>query len=226
VTPDAGLRDLPVWGHGHTVTNKSSQLYPFQVTVPKDTNLCNSLTWRDTALRYGRMTRLLHWSIAVLMLWQFTGMGLRLVLGRTPLVGFFVGWHQPVGTVLFLLIVIRVIWALVNRRHRPDHGAGFWGIAARLGHLALYLVMVIVPVSALLRAYGGERVFAPFGFEVFPAQQPPIDWMVTIGEALHGELAWLLLALIAGHVIMVGVHEGMWRDGTLARMAGRRRVGL
>ncbi|UFS65869.1 cytochrome b [Paracoccus denitrificans] len=185
-----------------------------------------SLPLRDTEQAYGKVTRLLHWSIAALMLWQFFGMGLRLLLGRTPLVSFFVGWHQPVGTVLFLLIVLRVGWALANRSRRPDHGPGFWGLAARLGHLALYLVMVLVPVAALLRAYGGERVFAPFGFEIFPAQQPPIGWMVGLGDALHGEMGWLLLALILGHVVMVGVHEGMWRDGTLARMAGRRRAGL
>ena len=40
-------------------------------------------------------------------------------------------------------------------------------------------------------------------------------------SVMHGEGAWLLLALIAGHVAMVGLHEA-WRDGTLARMAGGR----
>ncbi|MDQ7260224.1 cytochrome b [Paracoccus sp. PS-1] len=186
----------------------------------------DSLPWRDSARLYGKLTRLLHWSIAALMLWQFLGMGLRLALGRTPLVSFFVGSHQKVGTVLFLLIVLRVLWALANRRNRPDHGVGLLGLAARLGHGALYLVMALVPLAALLRAYGGERAFAPFGFEIFAARQPPIGWMVGIGDALHGEMAWLLLALIAGHVLMVGVHEGMWRDGTLARMAGRQRAGF
>lgn len=182
-----------------------------------------ALPLRDTAQVYGRVTRLLHWSIAALMLWQFLGMGLRLVLGRTPLVSFFVGTHQKVGTVLFVLIVLRVVWALANRGNRPGHGAGLLGLAARAGHLALYAVMVLVPVAALLRAYGSDKPWAPFGFPVFAAQQPPIGWMVGFGDAVHGEFAWVLLALIAGHVLMVGVHHGFWRDGTLQRMAGRRR---
>lgn len=181
------------------------------------------LPFRDTPLRYGLMTRALHWSIAFLMLWQFTGMGLKLILGRHPVAGFFVGLHQPVGTVLFLLIVIRVVWAIGNRRHRPTHGHGPVGQAARLGHLLLYLVMVLVVLAALLRAYGSERAFAPFGFEIFPAQPTPIGWMVGFGDLLHGELAWVLGALILGHVAMVAVHEAMWRDGTLIRMAGRAR---
>lgn len=184
-----------------------------------------TIPFKDTTQIYGRITRGLHWLIATLVLWQFLGMGLRLMLGRTPLVSFFVGAHQKVGTVLFVLIVLRAIWALVNRKGRPPHGAGLIGLAARLGHLSLYAVMLLVPVAALLRAYGSERVFAPFGFQIFAAQTPEIGWMVSFGEALHGEMAWVLLALIVGHVLMVGIHEGMWRDGTLARMAGRRKAG-
>ncbi|MFT4012449.1 MAG: cytochrome b [Paracoccus sp. (in: a-proteobacteria)] len=178
---------------------------------------------RDTKDLYGRVTRLLHWTIAALMLWQFVGMGLRLALGRTPLVSFFVFSHQKVGAALFVLIVLRALWALSNRGHRPEHGTGLLGLAARLGHLALYLVMALVPLAALLRAYGSDRPFAPFGFQIFPGHAQPIGWMVDFGNALHGEAAWVLLALIAGHVAMVGVHQGMWRDGTLQRMAGRPR---
>lgn len=185
-----------------------------------------NLPLRDTDRVYGKVTRLLHWSIAALLAWQFVGMGLKLALGRHPVAAVFVGSHQKVGTVLFLLIALRLAWAFANRGHRPDHGAGALGLAARFGHLLLYAVMVIVPVAALLRAYGSERGFAPFGFQVFAPQLPEIGWMVRAGDALHGEMGWLLLALIAGHVVMVGLHEGMWRDGTLARMAGRRRAGL
>lgn len=183
------------------------------------------LPLRDTDEVYGKVTRLLHWGIAALMLWQFTGMGLKLALGRHPLVAFFVGGHQMIGSLLFLLIVLRLVWAVLNRRQRPDKGAGLQGLAVRLGHLALYLAMLLVPVAALLRAYGSDKPFAPFGFQIFPAQQPATRWMVDLGNALHGELAWLLAALILGHVVMVALHEGMWRDGTLARMAGRRRAG-
>lgn len=193
--------------------------------TPHQNSAPAALPWRDTRTLYGRITRLLHWAIAALMLWQFTGMVLKLALGRTPVVGFFVGSHQKVGTVLFVLIALRVIWALANRGHRPDHGAGLVGLAARLGHLALYAVMLLVPVAALLRAWGSAKPFAPFGQQIFAAQTPEIGWAVGFGELLHGEAAWLLLALIAGHVLMVCVHEGLWRDGTLSRMAGRRLAG-
>lgn len=182
-----------------------------------------ALPWRDTKQLYGRITRWLHWSMAVLLLWQFTGMGLRLLLGRDSIAGFFVRLHQPVGTALLGLVVLRVIWALVNRHNRPPHDDGLLGRAAKLGHLALYLLMAIIPSIALVRAWGAQRAFAPYGFEIFPARAQDIKWTADLAAALHGELAWLLAALILGHVIMVAFHQAMWRDGTLARMAGLNR---
>lgn len=175
----------------------------------------------DTTQVYGRISRLLHWAIAALILWQLVGMGLRLLLGRNPVVFYFVSSHQPVGTLLFVLISIRIIWMLVNRRSRPDHGTGLLGLAAKLGHVALYLAMFLVPASALLRAYGSDQPFRLLGVEIFSAKEPAIGWMMQLGSA-HGLMGWLLALLIAGHVAMVGLHESMWKDGTLAKMAGRK----
>lgn len=175
---------------------------------------------RDTPRVYGAVSRLLHWLMAMLMVWQFLGMGLRQILGRVPLVSFFVGSHQQVGTVLFLLILLRVIWSMVNFSNRPAHGVGPMGFAARFGHSLLYLAMLIVPALALLRAYGSKRTFSPFGFEIFPPRSPQIEWMVKLGNDFHGEISWFLSVLILGHVVMVGVHKAMWRDDILARMAG------
>lgn len=180
------------------------------------------LPLRDTPTAYGRVTRLLHWLIAALIIWQFLGMGLRNIFGRVDWVGFFVGSHQPVGSVLFVLIVARVVWAALNRRTRPDHGAGAVGLAARLGHAALYAMMVLVPLAAILRAWGSERGFAPFGFPIFAPQEVAVAWTQNFGDMVHGELAWVLGLTILGHIAMVVVHERLWRDGTLAKMAGSR----
>lgn len=176
---------------------------------------------RDTPLAYGLITRGFHWVITALILWQFLGMGLRAIFGRQPFVSFFTGSHQQVGTALFVLIVLRVLWALASRANRPRHTDNPVGVAARLGHLALYGLMLLVPAVALLRAWGSDRVFAPFGFQIFPAQEPAIVWTGKLAGWLHGELGWVLMALILGHVLMVGVHEHKWRDGTLSRMLGR-----
>lgn len=182
----------------------------------------SSLPLRDTPQLYGRVTRALHWSIALLLLWQYMTMALKLGFGWSPRDSAVVGSHSMIGTLAFVLIVIRLIWAVMNAAHRPAHGGGLIGIAAKAGHGLLYLAMLIVPLAALLRAFGSGRGFAPFGFTLFPTREAPIEWMVNFANAIHGELGWVMGVLILGHVGMVGLHEAMWKDGTLAKMAGRK----
>lgn len=177
--------------------------------------------WRDNGLTYGKITRLLHWSMAAIFAWQFLGMGLKLALGRTPIVSFFVGTHASLGLVLMFLAVLRAIWGLLNLRNRPMQEAGLIGTAAHLGHLALYALILCVPLLAILRAYGSQRGAGFFGVPVIPGAPEKVEWMVTLGNSAHGLLAWTLLALVAGHIGMVVVHRHVWKDDVLAKMAGR-----
>lgn len=177
---------------------------------------------RDTEVRYGAVTRGLHWIIAALIAWQFLGVILEGALGdQNALASAVAGFHSSQGFVLFVLIVIRIVWSLMNRADRPDHGAGLLGRAARMGHFALYALMFIVPALALLRAYGSGRGLNAFGLvQILPATGERVSWMVTPASVLHGPLAWTLLVLIAGHIAMVVVHRLVLRDGVLTRMAG------
>ena len=176
----------------------------------------------DSPTRYGAVTRFFHWSIATLILWQLLSMVLKNTLGReNAIAGFMTGTHGTVGFVTFVLVVLRVFWALANLGRRPSH-AGLSGLAAKLGHLALYVLMIVVPGVALLRAYGGERAFSVFGIQIFGPRLPDQvnQTLVDLGGNWHGELAWLLAALILGHVVMAVIHRAVMKDRIMARMAG------
>ncbi|SHI80078.1 cytochrome b561 [Roseomonas rosea] len=174
----------------------------------------------DSPARYGLVSRVLHWGMAALFAWQFAGMGLRLLLGRHPVSAFFVGTHAGVGTLLFVLVLLRGAWGLLNARRRPSHRAGWLGWAARLGHMLIYALMLVVPGLALLRQWGSGRAFAPFGLPLWGARESTAPALVQAGNAAHGELAWLLLAVVAGHVAMVILHRRLLRHDVLPRMAG------
>lgn len=174
----------------------------------------------DTTQRYGLITRLLHWAMAALLAWQFGGMILKSVLGRTPLMKFWVGSHASIGSLLLLLILLRCLWALLQLRHRPPLLPGGLGVAARGGHLLLYLLMLVVPALAFLRMIGSGKGVTLFGSQWLAPSGEATTWMMAPANALHGTLAWVLLAAIAGHIVMVLVHRYLWRDGVLARMWG------
>lgn len=181
---------------------------------------------KDSADRYGTVTRVLHWTVAALILLQFGGMILKGVVGRTPLMGLWVGSHGSIGMLLLALALLRLSWAIGQRRRRPPYQAGPIGGLAKLGHRALYALLLIVPALAVLRMIGGERPIKLFGATLRGPQAGQIEWMTAPANLLHGTLAWALLALIAGHVVMALVHQFVWKDGTIGLMLGRGKLAM
>ncbi|WP_010139323.1 cytochrome b [Oceanicola sp. S124] len=173
----------------------------------------------DSPDRYGLLSRIFHWALAALIGWQLLGMVLKLILGRHPVVAVFVGQHQPLGALIFVLVVLRLVWALANARRRPPHEPGVAGLLARAAHGTLYLLMLAVPALALLRAWGGTRGLNVWGWQVFAPRETAVDWAASPAVA-HGPLGFLLLALILLHVAAALWHRLVLRDAVLSRMAG------
>lgn len=174
---------------------------------------------RDNALRYGSVSRLLHWGMAALLLWQLMGMMLKQIFGKVPITRFWVGTHTSVGTLLLALIVIRVIWALTQWHDRPPVSPGWAGTFARVGHWALYALMLIVPATAFLRMLGSGKPLRLFGVVMRPVTEATVPWLTIPADILHAILAWSLLVLIAGHIGVALLHRYLWRDQLFTRMA-------
>lgn len=159
----------------------------------------------DTTERYGAISRIFHWGMALLVLWQFLSAGAHFLLEDTAIEGFFWPTHKPLGILLFALIVTRIVWALINVSRRPES----INIAARAGHIGLYVLLASVPALALVRQYGSGRSFEPFGIPLFPGfEGEKVAWMVAPGNLLHSWLGWFLLAMILGHILMAFWHRG------------------
>lgn len=175
----------------------------------------------DRPQGYGLVSRILHWLMAALFAVQFLSAIFHLIDRELPLTKTLWGVHHTLGFVLLALVVLRAVWGVLNLRTRPPHGHGLIGLASMGGHLALYALMIFVPAIALLRAYGGGKGFAVFGFPIF---QPGTrdEAMMAPAQLLHGPAGWALLALVAGHILMVFVHKYLWREDILGRMTRGR----
>lgn len=153
----------------------------------------------DNSQVYGTVSRILHWLMAACF-------GFMLYTGLQEGDAFkaLISYHKSVGAILMALIIIRVIWAILNRNHRPAPK----NIFVTLGHFALYVLMIAVPLVALFRQYGSAKGdLQVFGVNVMGSAAEKIDWMVSLGNSLHGELAWGLFALAAGHIVMAIYHQ-------------------
>ncbi|MFC0269575.1 cytochrome b [Kushneria aurantia] len=174
------------------------------------------LEWRDTRHYYGRITRSLHWLIAVLLAWQFIGMG----LSGLPGTGLVASTHKSMGVTLLVLIVLRALWGLSQLSHRPPHSGAERLIG--LGHLFLYALMLVVPALGVAMIWGSGRSLSVWGVELFGAASGArAGGLAGAAHEGHELLAWTLGVLILGHIALALLWHGLVRrDGTLSRMAG------
>lgn len=175
----------------------------------------------DSPDRYGLVTRILHWGMAILFLAQFISAAAHWALPReNALREALWSYHTNLGVTLFLLAFLRGIWGLLNMPKRPPH-SGLVGQAATAGHMVIYALMVIVPAVRILASAGGTRGLNYFGMNIFPARQAEIAWMQVPAE-WHGEMGWILALVVLGHIAMAAIwHHLILRDDTMHRMAGQ-----
>lgn len=174
---------------------------------------------KDSASRYGLISRLLHWVMALLVIQQFFKLADRIDEGEHWLGETFGSYHGSIGLCVLLLVVLRLVWVLTQRQ-RPQ-GQGATAMLARVGHWLLYLSMLALPLSALALMIGNGYGVRFFDLELVARGGEKVEWLATLGS-LHSPLALLFLALVLGHIGAALYHHFVLRDDTLKRMAGGR----
>ncbi len=179
---------------------------------------------------WGWVTRLLHWTMAAVILFQL-GFGLYMTRFVPDLLARFslTQTHKSWGTVVFVLACLRIAWRLAARARPPLPPMPVWQArAAAVSHGLLYVFMIAMPVSGWLLAsaspvqdllqmqnlvFGTWALPDPFvpGSDALEARLHLVHTTAAIGLAL-------VLALHAGAAL---VHQFVDRDGLLARMLWR-----
>lgn len=165
---------------------------------------------------YGGTVRALHWigALAVIAAWV-VGISLD-EFPKGPERTAVMGVHSTVGLLAFTLAVLRVLWRSVTPT--PAQEGPAWLVpVARAGHVALYALILALPVLGLLARWGKSGSASLIGGLTLPAPFP-VPALKLWGEA-HVALAYTLAALVAVHVLAALVHHFVLRDGTLRRMA-------
>ena len=166
---------------------------------------------------FGLVTRLLHWTMMLLILGQLA-LGLRLGSMEPGLANLWLyGLHKTIGFAVLALILIRIAWHICSPPPPPlgPHSALFW--SARAVHWMLYLLLIAIPLT-------GWAGSSATGIDVMIAERWTVPPLVEASEqaetfwfGLHNILTKLLMALIALHVLGA-VKRQIEGDGTLTRM--------
>ncbi|SNB80083.1 cytochrome b561 [Pseudomonas sp. URIL14HWK12:I8] len=162
--------------------------------------------------------RLLHWVMAIAILAMlFIGVTMMSSLALRPVL---IDLHQPLGVAILCLALVR----LANRLCRPvpalPASVPHWqAAAAHLSHGVLYLLMIGLPLLGWAVRSAGNWPVILMGDWSLPALVPENPVLYAWLRLAHGALAWLLFAIILGHLGAALLHAWVLRDGVFCSMA-------
>ena len=181
------------------------------------------MQWRNTSARYGLVSVLLHWSVALVVFGLF-GLGFWMVG-----LSYYDPWrqsapdlHKSIGILLFAVMLLRLLWRLCSPAPAAlaSHGR-LTRLASKLGHGVLYLGLFGVMISGYLISTADGRGIEVFGLFSVPATLTGITQQEDIAGAIHEYLAWGLVIFAGLHGMAALKHHFIDRDSTLLRMFGR-----
>lgn len=169
---------------------------------------------------YDPVAQIAHWATVLLVVAQFiVGWTMPDIRRGTSPVGL-IAWHLVLGSTLLVVVVFRLAWRLTHRPPPLPSGLPPWQkrIAATT-HAALYVLLLLVPVTGWASA--SARTWAVRAFGVLPLPQilPPHARIgFKLGDVHGGILAWTLLVVLGLHVLAALYHRFILRDTVLSRM--------
>jgi cytochrome b561 len=173
---------------------------------------------RNTPHRWGAIAQLLHWTIVVLIIVQFTLAALAEDLPPLKKLGM-LARHKSVGLTILALAILRLAWRSLNPRPAlPDTLKPYQRVLARWTHALMYLLLFAMPLSGWMMSSARGFPVSWFGFFQLPDLVPKNRALYEALLTTHGTLAVALGALVTLHAAAALTHHFMLKDDVLRRM--------
>lgn len=168
---------------------------------------------------YTKTAKGLHWLMAAL-LFGLLALGFYMQdLPLSPTKLQLYSWHKWAGVSAFLLLVLRLAWRFTHRPPAlPATMPRLMQLAAHAGHVALYGLMLAIPLSGWLMssAKGFQTVW--FGVLPLPDLLAKNKEVGDLLQSVHLGLNVLFVVVIAGHIGAALKHHFIDKDDILTRM--------
>jgi len=173
--------------------------------------------------RFSRLTVTIHWLTVLLFICVYVSMEFRDIFERgTPGRALMKTSHYWFGICILLLLLVR----LVARFSQPTPGITppqpHWQHQlSKLVHLAIYLLMLVMPLLGLFLLSADVVPLWLFGVELpalMAANAATAEWL----EDLHEIGATVGYYLIGVHAVAALFHHYLLKDNTLVRMSFKK----
>lgn len=174
---------------------------------------------KNTSGRYGSLSIGIHWLMLLLFIAVYASMELRELYpkGSDPREAMKT-WHYMLGMLVFVLVWLR----LAVRLSGPTPGIqpeppGWQQVSAKLLHLALYALMIVMPLTGWLLLSASGKPIPFFGLQLPALISENKDLAKTIKE-IHEAIGTAGYYFIGLHTVAAFYHHYIVRDNTLTRM--------
>ena len=167
-----------------------------------------ALTAKNESNRYGKVSRMLHWTIAILFI-SLIPMGIfaSMIPEDTEYRNAYYVVHKTIGVTVFLLVIVRLIWNRLSRR--PSLDSALTSREEKLAHRAhntLYFMMLAIPITGfMMTSYHGYETYF-FFWEMQPLWEQSEIYQVR-GGFHRNLLPYLIYIVLGAHILGALKHQ-------------------
>ena len=177
----------------------------------------SQLPGESDAGRYDPATIWLHWTTVGLIVVLWTIGQTADLLPRGPFRAGVWSVHVSLGLVTVFVLLSRVAWRAHFGRVLPPADTGLLYAVAKATHYLLYVLLAVVVVLGIIDAsYRGFSLFGIWSVPKFGTGDAAIRHSLN---EWHGLAANLMILVAFIHAMAALVHQYVWRDHLIARMA-------
>ena len=178
---------------------------------------------KNTKSQYGKVSIIIHWVSAVVIIGQFSfGLYMLSLDYYDPNYKVLPHYHKGIGILFAMLLLLRIVWRRINPHPDPAPGVEKWEerIASWVQSTLLLLLVVVVILGYLISTAKGDSI-SVFGWFEVPATITFIKNQEDIAGALHYWFALAVIILASLHALAALKHHFINKDRTLMRMLGK-----
>ncbi len=177
------------------------------------------MNWHNTPFRFGSLSIGLHWLMLLLFIGVYGSIELRELFekGSDPR-EMLKSWHFMLGLLLFALVLPRIAARVSGPTPAiTPEPEKIQQLAAKLLHLALYVLMIAMPISGYLLLSAAGKPIPFFGLEL-PALIDTNKELAKQIKEVHEFVGSAGYFLIGAHFVAALYHHFIVRDNTMTRM--------
>ena len=172
---------------------------------------------------WGLLAKIFHWAIAFLLFWQ-VGTGISLHnMEFSPLKIGIIGSHKIFGTIIFTLIVLRLLWRFFNNHPKYKSLPQKHKIISSIVHISLYFFVIFIPIQGTYMTWLGGSDVSMLGLIEIPSFVEMDFLLYQKHLKIHYYSAIFLTSIFTLHILAAIYHKFIIKDkyGVWSRMISK-----